>query len=530
MPKVNQWHMLVEALFIAVLISTSLIKGAAGKPPHIVFIVADDYGWFDIGYHNSTIKTPILDQLASQGVKLENYYVQPICSPSRSQLMTGRYQIHTGLQHFVIIAPQPNSLPLNETTLPQKLKESGYATHLVGKWHLGFYKNECMPLQRGFDSSFGYLSGMQDYWTHFRSGPFPWFEAGDHWLGIDYWDNNRVAWEYTGIYSQFVFTERAQRVIQQHNPNQPLFLYLPLQSVHGPLQVPDKYKKPYAHFNNANRETYAGMVATMDEAVGKIVDSLKETGLWEDTVLVFTTDNGGDPGVAGINWPLRGTKNSLWEGGVHGTGFITGPMIPARMQGTVNKDLMHISDWFPTLIEGVAGGSTAGLALDSYNMWDSITKGGPSPRKELLHNIDPLIRADHAMGYGTDEETSLIYPLSGVYPKMAANFSTTMRAAIRMGDWKLLTGLPGRNGWFPPPEWNIKAYTPVDPPHKLTWLFNIAADPNEKNDLSDQHPEVVAELVCRLEAYYQTSVPVRFPDQTVKANPASHHGVWGPWE
>eukprot|EP00057_Strongylocentrotus_purpuratus_P032679 XP_788463.2 PREDICTED: arylsulfatase B isoform X2 [Strongylocentrotus purpuratus] len=521
---------LVEALTVTVLICTGLIKGATGKPPHIVFIVADDYGWFDVGYHNSTIKTPNLDLLASRGVKLENYYVQPICSPSRSQLMTGRYQIHTGLQHFVIIAPQPNCLPLNETTLPQKLKESGYATHLVGKWHLGFYKNECMPLQRGFDSSFGYLSGMQDYWTHFRSGSFPGFPEGNHWLGIDFWDNNRVAWEYTGNYSQFVFTERAQRVIQQHNPNQPLFLYLPLQSVHGPLQVPEKYMKPYAHFQDVGRQTYAGMVATMDEAVGKVVDSLQEAGLWNDTVLVFTTDNGGTPGKSGNNWPLRGTKNTLWEGGVHGVGFITGPMIPAGVQGTVSKHFMHISDWFPTLIEGVAGGNTAGLALDSYNMWNSITKGTPSPRKELLHNIDPYIRADHPFGYGYDEETDMIYPLSGLYPKMAAEFSTDMRAAIRVGEWKLLTGFPGRSGWYPPPEWNIHPIDPVEAANKVTWLFNITADPCEKNDLSYQHPEVVTELVGRLEAYYKTSVPVRFPNQTVKADPALHHGVWGPWE
>ncbi|XP_072174489.1 arylsulfatase B-like [Diadema setosum] len=518
---------LASLVFLCTCLSN--FQAVESKPPHIVFIVADDYGWFDIGYHNSTIQTPVLDKLASQGVKLENYYVQPICSPSRSQLMTGRYQIHTGLQHFVIIAPQPNCLPLSEVTLPQKLKESGYATHLVGKWHLGFYKNECMPLQRGFDSAFGYMSGMQDYWTHFRGGPFPNFHEGNHWLGIDFWDNNRVAWEYTGNYSQFVFTERAQKVIQQHNASQPLFLYLPLQSVHGPLQVPEKYMKPYAHFNNTLRATYAGMVATMDEAVGKVVDTLKETGLWDDTVLIFTTDNGGSHGKQGVNWPLRGVKNTLWEGGVRGIGFITGPQVPAAVRGTESRQFMHISDWFPTLIRGIAGGNTSGLKLDSYDMWDTLMKGGPSPRMELLHNIDPYIRADHQYGY--DDDTDMIYPI-GKYPEMADEFSTDMRAAIRVGDWKLLTGMPGKKGmdrWFPPPEWNITPIYPVEVPNKVTWLFNISKDPYEKEDLSNQFPDVVKELVEKLRVYYQSSVPVRFPNQTFQADPGLHHGVWMPW-
>ena len=137
---------------------------ALGKPPHIVFFLAGDYGFNDVGYHNPRIKTPNLDNLAADGVRLENYYVQPICTPTRSQLFSGRYQIHTGLQHGIIWPSQANALPKNETTIASKLKQSGYSTHMVGKWHIGFYKREFIPTQRSVDSFFGYLTGGEDYY------------------------------------------------------------------------------------------------------------------------------------------------------------------------------------------------------------------------------------------------------------------------------------------------------------------------------------------------------------------------------
>ncbi|PIK58896.1 putative arylsulfatase B isoform X2 [Apostichopus japonicus] len=238
----------------------------ASKQPHIVFILADDYGYHDIGYHGTVIKTPVLDSLAANGAKLENYYVQPICSPTRSQLMTGRYQIHTGLQHFVIVADQANSVPLSDVFLPEKLKEVNYSTHLVGKWHLGFYRKECLPQNRGFDTAFGYLSGMGDYWTHHRSGPMPLFPPAEHWLGLDFMDMDRPAWEYVGNYSAFVFRDRANQIIQGHDKSKPLFLYLALQSVHNPLQVPEQYIKPYNFIKDTDRRTHAGMIACMDES------------------------------------------------------------------------------------------------------------------------------------------------------------------------------------------------------------------------------------------------------------------------
>ena len=209
-----------------------VVHRTLGELPHIVFILADDYGFNDVGYHNPHIKTPNLDSLAADGVRLENYYVQPICTPTRSQLFSGRYQIHTALQHGIIWPSQANALPKNETTIANKLKESGYSAHMVGKWHIGFYRQEFIPTQRGFDSFFGYLIGGEDYYTNKNSHGFP-SEEFIHLNGFDLQRNEEVA-DTAGKYSTFLFTDEAVEIIETHEPETPLFLFVAYQAVHSP--------------------------------------------------------------------------------------------------------------------------------------------------------------------------------------------------------------------------------------------------------------------------------------------------------
>jgi len=202
-------------LLVRCIFALSICVLSNGKQPNIVFILADDLGYNDIGYHNEKVLTPNLDELSKGGVKLENYYVQPICTPTRSQLLTGRYQIRTGLQHGVLWPVRPYCLPLEEVLLPQKLKEVGYKTHMIGKWHLGFYKKACVPTRRGFDSFYGYYAGAEDYYTKIHSVVCE--TTNERFSGFDFRLNESVHRAANKTYSSYLYRDEAVRLIEKHD-------------------------------------------------------------------------------------------------------------------------------------------------------------------------------------------------------------------------------------------------------------------------------------------------------------------------
>ena len=282
---------------------SAVVCTVLAQPPNILVIVADDLGYNDVSWHNTAVLTPHLAQLAAEGVTLEQHYSQPICTPTIGALLTGRYPIHNGLHNGVIEPLIPYGLDTSQTTLPEELRRANYTTHIVGKWHLGFCNKKFWPTNRGFDHHYGFLNGGQSYFSHTRDG------------GYDFWDDEEVALADNGTYSTTLIQPRAVELISTHDDSKPLFMYIPFQAVHSPLQVPDVYRDMYSDIEDKDRRTYLGMVTAMDDAVGNITAALKQSNLYDNTVIVWLSDNG----VPQRGWPpghetAYGATTGLSEG------------------------------------------------------------------------------------------------------------------------------------------------------------------------------------------------------------------------
>ena len=346
---------------IACLCAAHAHAETAEKKPNIVFFLIDDLGYADCGFNGGKqIKTPNIDRLAKSGAIIESHYVQPVCSPTRSTLLTGRYPTHTGV--YTIVSPgAPWGLPLAERTLADALRSAGYRTALTGKWHLGEFEKAYQPNARGFDHQYGHFFGMLDYYTHERMNKLDWFRNGEPLKEEGY--------------ATHLIADEACKVIETGDKSKPLFLYVPFNGVHSPFQVPDQYLKPYGDLKG-NRQKLAGMLAAVDEAIGKIEESLKKAGMLEKTLIVFSSDNGGPP--PGDNTPLRDFKGSIYEGGTRAAAFATWPgRIPADKRVT---QPMHMVDWYPTLIKLAGGSLEQKLPVDGLDVWPMLTQGAPSPK------------------------------------------------------------------------------------------------------------------------------------------------------
>jgi arylsulfatase A-like enzyme len=455
-------------LWPALLPSTRAQRAGDTSKPNILLIVADDLGYADVGFTGGKeIRTPNLDALAAAGARLQEFYVQPVCSPTRAALMTGRYPMRHGLQVGVVRPWAQYGLPLDERTLPQALREAGYATALVGKWHLGHFQRAYLPTARGFDRQYGHYNGQIDYFTHIRDGGFDWHR------------DDRAS--YDEGYSTHLIAQEAVRFIREFGGAKPFFLDVSFNAPHAPHQVPDKYKEPYAHLQEPRR-TYAGMVAAMDEAVGQIIAALDEKSLRQNTLIVFSSDNGGPaPGKVTNNGPLRAGKTTLYEGGVRVAAFTTwsGRIKP----GTVVKAALHMVDWYPTLLKIAGASLDQRLPIDGRDAWPTIAAGKPSPHTEILLNASP------------------------------------QTGAIRVGDWKLVL-----NGDYSAEVADVELRRDSAPSASLVELFNLADDPSETNNLADKHPEKVKALRARYDALAAQAVPPK-----LKPRPADFKApkVWG---
>jgi len=268
--------------------------------PHIVVLVADDLGWADVGYHGSEIRTPAIDRLVEGGVELDRFYVLQVCSPTRAALLTGRFPMRYGLSSGVVRPWSDDGLDLDERILPQALREAGYATRIVGKWHLGSLDVPQLPTERGFEHHYGQYLGMIDHFTHERDG------------GLD-WHRDRRPVREPG-YSTHLLRDEAVRIVEAHDPDTPLFLYVPFTAPHFPLQAPEEEIAAYADLEDPDRRVYAAMVTALDQAIGSVLEALERRGMRERTLVLFFSDNGALLSKGGRNEPLRGEKGGLYEG------------------------------------------------------------------------------------------------------------------------------------------------------------------------------------------------------------------------
>ncbi|XP_059170477.1 arylsulfatase B-like [Physella acuta] len=387
----------------------SVLGVSRSKPasPHILFIVTDDLGWNDVGFHNPDIISPNIDALARKGTILNNSYVQPLCSPSRAAIMTGVFPYRYGLSHMVITDRQDVCVPTNMTMFPKILKAHGYSTHMIGKWHMGFCKWDCTPTYRGFDTFYGFYSPAIDYYT----------KQIDN--GFDFRDNENVDKAVVGGYMTDQLADRVNKIINENNPDNPLFMFIAFNSVHDPLQVPQPYLDKYPNIRDKNRRFISGMVTSLDDNIGRITKTLKDKGMFNDTIIVFTSDNGGWTYFGGNNWPLRGGKLTIFEGGTRVPAFVHAPMLKEG-KGKIYNGMIHAVDWFPTLLKA-AGIASHDEKLDGVDQWDAIKSMTKSKRTEFVYNLD----------YHP-------FPLQG-------------QAAIRLKDYKLIEGFPGTHQcWYQP--------------------------------------------------------------------------------
>jgi len=424
---------LLPLLTSLVLVCGSALAADARKP-NILLFYADDMDYHELGcYGNQDFRSPNIDSIAKNGIRFTQGYVSaPLCSPSRAGLMTGRYQTRFGHENNSM-APE-HCLPLTETTLANRLKSLGYATGIAGKWHLGSTP-ESLPMKRGFDEYYGVTGNPGSY---FQPEGF-----------ID----SRVSAEprpapAKDFYTTDAFADWAVDWIGRHKDG-PWFLYFPFNAIHAPHEATDKYLQRFAHLSDPQQRTLAAMISAMDDAIGRVLAKLKELGQEQDTLVFFISDNGPTgPQVHSRNKPLRGQKNTTWEGGIRLPFMMQWPgKLPA---GIVSDTPVIQLDVMPTCVVAAGGKVNPAWALDGVDLMPFLTGAAQGrPHQTFYWRID------------------------GMW-------------AARDGDWKLVHGRAGS---------------------ELPELFNLANDASEKNNLAFAQPEKVKQLKALWDAWNAQQAP-----------------------
>ena len=405
--------------------------------PNIIIILTDDLGWGDVSYHGGYIPTPNIDQLAEDGMEMNRFYSNPVCSPTRASMLTGLHIFNHGVvRPFMNPAAEQTGMPPELKIMPQYFKEAGYQTALSGKWHLGMAKEEFWPTNRGFETSYGHMTGGIGYFDHTAAGRLDWHRNGK-------------PLEEEG-YSTELIANEAINIIQNKDKNRPLFLYVAFNAPHTPIEAPMKNIETFSYLDDKKNQVYAANVNALDFEIGKILDAIKEEGILEDTIILFFSDNGPvfdiDPIVKviapnlinakGSTAGLRGSKTSALEGGIR---------VPAVIwwKGVIEKSksnqFFFVQDILPTLLSASGINISSSTKFDGKDKWINLKTNTTTPPKNAF--IGSRVISDER--------------------------------ALFNDEWKLYSSKP--------------QLIPVSASYKL---FNIIKDPYEKDDLSEVEFEV----------------------------------------
>ena len=472
-------------LLIALLLAPLAALHAADAPksrPNILFILADDLGWGDLRcYGNPQIDTPVLDALAKEGARLTSHYSpSPLCSPARAGFLTGRFNHRTG----AVDVPSNRGLDrldLSEKTFGDYFRHAGYSTALVGKWHNGLYCRDLLPHRRGFDQFYGFPNGGQDYWK---------------WNLL----RNDDAAPHDGRYLTDALNDEAIRFIREHQ-GKPFALFLAHHAPHSPLQAPkplvEKYRQRLGKdASEAVVVTYA-MIEAMDNGLGRVFQTIKDEGQWENTVIVFTSDNGPvlgrDPQLGSqkrFNGDFSGEKGDVLEGGIRVPGIVAWPgHIPG---GQVIVTPVHGCDWLPTLFSLTgASAPTEAKPFDGLNIMP-LLMGRPTPplmNRTMLFQRNRYAPTAHCMAAIRDDRWKLYWPgNAAALKKDSARDNPSFGRGIVRPHWEM------------PLDRQLDA--PSTAPQPAPRLYNLDADPAEKHDLATRHPEIVKTLAAKHDAWF----------------------------
>jgi arylsulfatase A-like enzyme len=423
------------------------------EKPNVIIILTDDLGWGDVSYHGGYIPTPNIDQLAEDGMEMNRFYSNPVCSPTRASMLTGLHIFNHGVvRPFMNPAAEQTGMPPELKIMPQYFKEAGYQTALSGKWHLGMAKEEFWPTNRGFETSYGHMTGGIGYFDHTAAGRLDWHRNGRSLVEEGY--------------STELIANEAINIIQNKDKDRPLFLYVAFNAPHTPIEAPLKNIESFAYLDDKKDQVYAANVNALDFEIGKILDAIKEEGILEDTIILFFSDNGPvfdiDPIVKviapnlinakGSTAGLRGSKTSALEGGIRVPAVIWWKGV---IEKSISNQFFFVQDILPTLLSASGINISSSTKFDGKDKWINLKTNTITPPKDAF--IGSRVISDER--------------------------------ALFNDKWKLYSSKP--------------QLIPVSASYKL---FNIIKDPYEKNDLSEVEFEVFETMKKTITSFTERDV------------------------